>query len=146
MRLTLRRGAALGATALIVAGAIWAVHLVRPPAATDAPAGWSPLPHVVRIEVLNASGPPGAARIGTVLLRHAGLDVVQSRNGDSTMRGLEHNRIIVRGSDTTGVGRIVEVLGGADVVRTPDHTWLVDLTVLLGKGFAPPPEQFSPIR
>ena len=93
------------------------------------------LPRQVRIEVLNAGGGPGAARVGAVLLRRARLDVVSYGNADSARSGRQHNQVLVRRGDTTGVGRIVEVLGTADVVVAPDSTLLLDLTVLLGADF-----------
>ena len=65
--------------------------------------------------------------------------------GDAALRfrGMERNRILVRRGDTTGVGRIIEALGGAEVFDSADATRLVNLTVFLGKNFAPPPDRVS---
>ena len=141
MRLRSRTGVAIGvAMVLLLCGIAWVGFGTSRSSPARQP-GWTPLSHKVRIEVLNASTLPGAARVGTLLLRHAGLDVVQSRNAESSLRGLDRNRIAVRRGDTTGVGRIIEVLGGAEVIDAPDKNWLVDLTVILGRSFAPPPDR-----
>jgi hypothetical protein len=140
MRLTARSALWVGAGVVIIVAATFVVRrLGHRPAAAPTTA-WTPLPHRVRVEVRNASNLSGAARTGRLLLQHAGLDVVQSGNADSAITA---NRILVRMGDTTGVGRIVEALGGADVVTEPDSSRLVDLTVILGRNFAPPPDRFN---
>ena len=142
MRLMARAGLAVGFGALAVVAIVVRRNAGASPPPDQQPA-WTPLPKRVQIEVLNTGKVPGAARVGTQLLRHAGLDVVQSGNADSTLRGLERNRIAVRRGDTTGVGRIIEALGGAVVVDSPDRSRMVDLTVYLGRKFAPPPDRVS---
>ena len=94
------------------------------------------LPRKVTVEVLNAGGSIGAARVGTLLLRRARLDVVYFGNADSAQSGRVRNQVLIRRGDTTGVGRVIEALGTAEVVEAPDPARLVDLTVLLGKEFA----------
>jgi hypothetical protein len=94
------------------------------------------LPRKVTVEVLNSGGNVGAARLGMLLLRRARLDVVNFGNADSAQSGRIRNQVLVRRGDTTGVGRVIEALGAAEVIDAPDSTRLVDLTVLLGKEFA----------
>lgn len=94
------------------------------------------LPRKVTVEVLNSGGNVGAARLGMLALRRARLDVVSFGNADSAQSGRIRNQVLVRRGDTTGVGRVIEALGTADVIDAPDSTRLVDLTVLLGKEFA----------
>lgn len=94
------------------------------------------LPRKVTVEVLNSGGNIGAARAGTLLLRRARLDVVYFGNADSARSGRLRNQVLVRRGDTTGVGRVIEALGSAEVIEAPDPARLVDLTVLLGKEFA----------
>src|SRR5438874_682256 len=48
------------------------------------------------VEVLNASGRAGEARVGTRLLRRAGIDVVYFGNATDDVSGLDSTRIIVR--------------------------------------------------
>ncbi|MGH7594047.1 MAG: hypothetical protein ACRELE_09400 [Gemmatimonadales bacterium] len=107
-----------------------APRMAGSPATTD-------LPHHVSVEVLNSGGNIGAARVGMVRLRLARLDVVGFGNADSAMSGRIRNQVLVRRGDTTGVGRVIEAIGDADVIDAPDSTRLVDLTVLLGKAFLP---------
>lgn len=135
-----RRQWAIGAgiAILAVAGLIW---LVRRPASGGGPVvmrQWTPLPKRVTVEVLNSGKVAGAGRAGTLLLRRAGLDVVYFGNADAKLADRDRNQVLIRGDDTSGVGRVVEALGDAEVIEAPDRTRLVDLTVLLGKKFAVP--------
>ncbi len=129
-------GVAVTALAVLAAGRV----LWRPPAAVEVATVrvWNPLPHVVQVEVLNAGGVSQAGRAGMLLLRRARLDVVYVGNAAGSQRGHERNRILIRRGDTTGVGRVLEALGDAEIIREPDTTRLVDLTVLLGKQFRVP--------
>ncbi len=134
---------ACGAVVLVAAVGALLFRTGRPGASPEQPIGWTPLPHRVQVEVMNSSKSAGAARIATLLLRHAGLDVVHAGNADAQFRGIERNRIVVRRGDTTGVGRVIEAIGGADVVDAPDPSRVVDLTVVLGATFAPPPDRVN---
>lgn len=128
-----------GAALLVAVGAVgaWRVHR-RPPATDPAVLNLPPLPHHVTAEVLNVGRVPGAARVATDLVRHGGIDVVFYGGVDSTDKGDGRNRVLVRRRDTTGVGRVLDAIGPADVVSAPDSTRLVDLSILLGRTFAPP--------
>ena len=91
-----------------------------------------PLPRRVTVEVLNAGGMPGAARVTAQLLREHGLDVVFLDNARARGRASDTSVILVRRGDSTGAGRVVEVLGPTPIIDAPDSTRLVDLTVRLG--------------
>ncbi|PYP96332.1 MAG: hypothetical protein DMD38_09125 [Gemmatimonadetes bacterium] len=99
----------------------------------------------ITVEVLNASGRSGNARIGTRLLRHAGIDVVYF--GNATESGLDSTRIIVR-RGTTKVGeRVRAALGQGRIEVELDSSKLLDVSVLLGADFATagrPPLEFHP--
>lgn len=91
----------------------------------------------ITVEVLNASGRPGLARVGTRLLRREGIDVVGVGNAPDTERPLDTTRIIVRrGSVATGTA-IREALGVGRVLLQRDSTRLLDASVFLGGDFAP---------
>jgi hypothetical protein len=91
----------------------------------------------VVVEVLNASSRRGLARIGTRVLREAGLDVVSFGNAESA---LDSTRILIRrGSDDAG-RRVARVLGVGVIERRLDSLLLVDVTVLLGRDWRPPPD------
>lgn len=89
----------------------------------------------VLVEVLNANGRAGDARIGTRLLRRAGMDVVYFGNADDN--GLDSTRIIVRrGAEQVG-DRVRAALGQGRVEVQLDSTKLLDVSVLLGLDFHP---------
>jgi hypothetical protein len=141
--MTVRRGAALGlACVVLVAGVAWRVTYRQAPGTVGIVVADS-LPRHVRVEVMNSAAPLGAAGRATTLLRHGGLDVVLRTNAPAALRGRRENEVLVRRGDTTGVGRIIDVLGPAVVSDAPDSTRLVELTVLLGSAFAPPPEHLT---
>ena len=89
------------------------------------------------VEVLNASGIPGNARVGTRVLRRAGIDVVYFGNAPATLGIIDSTRIIVRrGSRETG-DRVRQALGKGRVEVQLDSARLLDASVLLGADFAP---------
>ena len=89
------------------------------------------------VEVLNASGTPGLAKVGTRMLRRAGIDVLTYGNAPETVGTLDSTRIVVR-RGTEQVGRPVRrALGLGRVVVQLDSARLLDASVLLGADFAP---------
>jgi hypothetical protein len=101
------------------------------PAAFQEPSG----PRVL-VEVLNASGVPGLAREGTRHLRQQGLDVVFFGNADQTV---DSTRVLVRRGDGSAGARVARALGLGAVSRVEDTLRRVDVTVLLGRDYRPPP-------
>lgn len=114
----------------------------------DASPGRHPIPGdrgpAITVEVLNANGRAGDARVGTRVLREAGIDVVYFGNAPES--GLDSTRIIVR----RGAGKVGErvraVLGQGRVEMQLDSSKLLDVSVLLGEDFAPPPSRASGSR
>jgi hypothetical protein len=89
------------------------------------------------VEVLNASGKPGNARVGTRVLRRAGIDVVYFGNAPASLGIIDSTRIIVRrGSKDLGES-VRRALGVGRVEVEVDSTRLLDASVLLGADFAP---------
>jgi hypothetical protein len=89
----------------------------------------------ITVEVLNANGRAGDARIGTKRLRQAGMDVVYFGNASET--GLDSTRIIVRrGAQKVGE-RVRAALGQGRVEVQIDSAKLLDVSVLLGLDFHP---------
>jgi len=89
----------------------------------------------ITVEVLNANGRAGDARIGTKLLRRAGMDVVYF--GNASENGLDSTRIIVRrGAEKVGE-QVRAALGQGRVVVQLDSAKLLDVSVLLGLDFHP---------
>jgi len=88
----------------------------------------------ITAEVLNASGRAGDARVGTRLLRRAGIDVVYFGNANDN--GLDSTVIIVRrGAEKVGE-RVRAALGQGRVEVQLDSARLLDVSVLLGADFA----------
>jgi hypothetical protein len=90
----------------------------------------------VVVEVLNASGIRGLARSGTIHLRRAGLDVVAYATADTTV---DATLVLVRRGEGDGAGRVVRALGTGTILVAIDTLRRVDVTVLLGPDFQPPP-------
>jgi hypothetical protein len=89
------------------------------------------------VEVLNASGTPGNARVGTRMLRRAGIDVVYFGNAPAALGIIDSTRIVVR-RGSTDIGEYVRrALGVGRVAVEVDTTRLLDASVLLGADFAP---------
>jgi LytR cell envelope-related transcriptional attenuator len=88
------------------------------------------------VEVLNATGRGGLARIATRVLRRAGIDVVSYGNADADAGRGDSTRILVRRGDRAAGERVRRALLVGTVLVRPDSTRLVDVSVLLGADFA----------
>src|SRR5213593_3786426 len=127
LELTRRTAMRIPIVVLVLAGCGGSSPQAHPVPGDEGPA--------ITVEVLNASGRPGNARVGTRLLRSAGIDVVYF--GNATETGLDSTRIIVR-RGTTEVGERVRAalgLGGRRVEVDLDSSRLLDVSVLLGADF-----------
>jgi len=91
----------------------------------------------VTVAVLNASGRPGLARLGTRVLRDAGIDVLSFGNLGDAKAPLDSTRILVRRGPAAVGERIRRALKVGKVVMDPDSTLLLDASVLLGRDFSP---------
>ena len=141
------RAVALLGLVLLVAAAAWAWR------ARSAPGG-NPIAAVlggegprapegvrIRVEVLNATRTRGLARSATRVLRDRGFDVVGLGNDpqarDSTL-------VLDRSGHPEWAQLVAEALGGARVEARPDTSRYLDVTVLLGTTWRPPPEALYP--
>jgi len=110
-----------------------------PPPAPD-PAAARPAPPVrlprVRVEVLNAAGRPGLARLATERLRESGFDVVFFGNAGEF--GRERTAVIDRVGNPEHAAAVAHALGVADVATEPDPSRLVEVSVVLGQDWPPP--------
>jgi LytR cell envelope-related transcriptional attenuator len=100
----------------------------------------------VRVEVINTTKVHGLARRATRYLRDQGFDVVSegtmSAPGDTTLvldRTNHHEW-------AANVARSLSAAGGVPVrvESRPDSSRYVDVTVLLGALWHPPPQSFNP--
>ena len=90
----------------------------------------------ITVEVLNANGRSGDARVGTRLLRREGIDVVYFGNADAST--LDSTRIMVRRGSARVGERVRDALGLGKVELALDSSKLLDVSVLLGADFVPP--------
>jgi hypothetical protein len=86
------------------------------------------------VEVLNASGRSGLARLAARRLRKYGIDAVFFGTArDST----DTTRVILRRGDRSRADQVLKVLGAGTVQVQTDTLLRVDVTVLLGRDYAP---------
>lgn len=95
----------------------------------------------INVEVLNATDIRGLARRGTAVLRDLGFDVVSSGNAPEQ---LDSTVVLVRSGRMDWGELAAEALGGARVEVRPDSSRYLDLTILLGRSWRPPPQAFYP--
>jgi hypothetical protein len=98
----------------------------------------------ITVEVLNASGRPGLARVATRVLRHAGIDVLTFGNAPDAGGALDSTRIVVRRGGAAVGERVRAALGAGRVAVALDSARLLDASVLVGRDFAPPRLEFHP--
>lgn len=136
---------------MLVVCAWWLVSRARPAAGTERPATVEteapPVERVVpegtrvRVEVLNGTTVRGLARRATRAMRDAGFDVVASGNGDGAS---DSSVVYVRSGRMDWGAWAVTALGGARLVARPDSSRDLDLTIVVGRRWRPPPEPFDP--
>lgn len=95
----------------------------------------------VKVEVLNATTIRGLARRATFHLRDLGFDVVN--NGNSSERH-DTTVVLVRTGRMDWGELAAQGLAPARVEARPDTSRYLDLTILLGTTWRPPPETFHP--
>lgn len=88
------------------------------------------------VEVLNGSGRRGLARAATRVLRQAGFDVVYFGNLNEAVATTQ---ALARRGDSTAAARVARSLGATQVRVAIDTLLRVDVTVLLGGDYHPPP-------
>lgn len=95
----------------------------------------------VKVQVVNATRVRGLARRATHVLRDRGFDVVEvgttGEQRDSTL-------VLDRSGHPDWARRLVRAMGGGRVETRPDTSRYLDLTVLVGRAWRPPPEPLDP--
>ena len=94
----------------------------------------------IKVEVLNATQTRGLARKATTYLRGRGFDVVGSGNvSEQRAKSIVYDR-----SGHPEWARLVGRAMNAPVVARPDSSRYLDVTVLIGADWRPPPLPFNP--
>ena len=83
------------------------------------------------VEVLNGTGVNGLARVGTRVLRQAGIDVVSFGSGAK----VDSTTIIVRRGDRARGEAVRKAMGVGRIREQRDTTRHVDVSVILGPDF-----------
>ena len=94
----------------------------------------------IKVEVLNATRTRGLARKATDLLRDRGFDVVGSGN-ETAPRA---KSVVYDRSSHPEWARLVGRAMNAPVVSRPDSSRYLDVTVIIGADWRPPPLPFHP--
>jgi hypothetical protein len=94
----------------------------------------------IKVEVLNATKTKGLARRATLYLRDRGFDVVGSGNVSEQRAAT----VVYDRSSHPEWARLVGRAMNAPVAARPDSSRYLDVTVLLGADWRPPPLPFHP--
>ena len=94
----------------------------------------------IKVEVFNATKTRGLARKATDFLRSRGFDVVGSGN----VTEQRAKTIVYDRSSHPEWARLVGRAMSAPVVSRPDSSRYLDVTVLIGADWRPPPLPFNP--
>ena len=89
----------------------------------------------VRVEVLNAGGREGMARLATDYLRDRGFDVVYFGNAEDF--GQDSTMVLDRAAKPQAAAAVGQALGTDWVESRPDANLYLDVTVLLGSAWVP---------
>ena len=92
-------------------------------------------PERIRVEILNAGGESGMARLATEHLRDQGFDVVYFGNADTF--GQDSTVVKDRSGRLEAAQAVGDVLDAALILSEPDSNLYLDVTVLLGKEWKP---------
>ncbi|HET7599746.1 MAG TPA: LytR C-terminal domain-containing protein [Gemmatimonadales bacterium] len=93
----------------------------------------------ILVEVLNGTTRSGLARSATRALRRQGLDVVFFGSTESAGRSRKTLVLVRRGAVSNGA-RVARALGTGEVAERSDPLRRVDVSVILGEDYKPPPE------
>lgn len=88
------------------------------------------------VEVLNGSGRRGLARAATRALRNAGFDVVYF---GTVADSVAVTQVLARRGDSSAAVRVARALGTGQARVRGDTLLRVDVSVLLGADYQPPP-------
>jgi hypothetical protein len=132
---------------VVLGAATWVLHarqVVRSPLSAvrpNADAPRAPAGERIRVQVLNTTKTRGLARRATRLLRDRGFDVVELGTTSPT---LDTTLVLDRSGHPEWASSVAKVLQPARAVARPDSSRYLDVTVLLGRTWRPPPHPLDP--
>jgi hypothetical protein len=107
---------------------------------TVAPNAVAPRGVRIKVEVLNATTTKGLAKKATTYLRDRGFDVVEV----GTSRTQRDKSLVIDRSNHPAWAKLVADALGAELQEKADSTRYLDVTVLVGGDWRPPPLPFNP--
>lgn len=134
------------------AGGVYRMRASRPDDATGAeaaaaravrPARVVPDSVRIKVEILNATSTRGLGRLATAWLRDKGFDVVGTGTAPMAERR-DSTLVLDRSGHAEWAKLAADAMGGARVEARPDSLRYVDLTVLIGRSWRPPPQSLYP--
>ena len=144
------RGIAVGCVLTVLAILMASASVLRerarrhPPPPPDTVATLAAPPNSrIRVEVLNATSTRGLARRATRFLRDQGFDVVDMGTANERVDTIV---VVDRSGHPEMAQKVADAFGGAQMQMRPDTLRYVDVTVLIGSSWRPPPspEPFNP--
>ncbi len=97
----------------------------------------------ITVEVVNATAVRGLGRTATAWLRDVGFDVVNTTTAAEKDR--RDSSVVLYGTGHPEWALIAaKALGGARIEARPDSLRYLDLTVLVGRSWRPPPQTLYP--
>lgn len=97
----------------------------------------------IKVEVINATSTRGLGRLATAWLRDKGFDVVGTGTAPSSERR-DSTLVLDRSGHPDWARLAAAAMGGARVEARADSLRYVDLTVLIGRSWRPPPQALYP--
>jgi len=97
----------------------------------------------IKVEVVNATATRGLGRLATAWLRDKGFDVVSTITAPAQDRR-DSSLVLDRSGHPAWAALAAAAVGGARVEARPDSLRFLDLTVLIGRSWRPPPQSLYP--
>lgn len=140
-----RGGLAIGLLLVVILGVGGAVIARRPAGSGFTPfagdADRAPAGVRIKVQVLNGTNVRGLARRATMHLRDRGFDVVEV--GNSPERA-DSTTVLDRSGHPDWAQRVSAAMGGGRILPRPDSSRYLDITVIVGASWRPPPQPFHP--
>ena len=97
----------------------------------------------ITVEVVNATAVRGLGRTATAWLRDAGFDVVNTTTAAEKDRR-DSSLVLYATGHPEWAMLAAKAIGGARIEARPDSLRYLDLTVLVGRSWRPPPQTLYP--